>query len=97
MNEPERSLRQQRIDAGKTADERNRYGQFATAYPLAVKIIVTGDSIIEALNGAVDDAGQEVGQAFRPDVAGESGWKPDLREHLPRRVRARGARADRPG
>jgi predicted RNA methylase len=39
MNESERSLRQHRIDAGKTAEERNRDGQFATPYPLAVEIV----------------------------------------------------------
>lgn len=39
MDESKRSLRQQRIDAGKTAEERNREGQFATPFPLAEEIV----------------------------------------------------------
>ena len=38
MTEPERIARQQQIDAAKSADDRNREGQFATPYPLAVEI-----------------------------------------------------------
>jgi hypothetical protein len=39
MSEPERSLRQQRIDADRSAEQRNRDGQFATPYPLAEEIV----------------------------------------------------------